>query len=213
MVKACQTDDSGIHVGSRHKAVLGHIGHDIGLSVVLHCQRQGTVILGSRTGLHPGSDLFLNHDSHIGQGNVLLKQAHDDGRRDIVGQVCHHLDGPAACLFLNQLIQIQGQNVCMDHLHVVIRCQGLLQNRQQILVYLHCNNLAGGFGKILGHGADARTDLQHHIFRAYLGPCDDLVQHVTIDQKVLTESFIKGKIPLPDDLDGLLGIGQLFAVR
>ena len=197
------------HAGPGNEAVGRHIGRHIGVGVILHRQRQGSVILGTRSCLHPVSHLLLHHHRNAVQGNLPLKKSHDDRRRNIVRQIGHHLDGPSAVFLPGQRGYIHLQYILADHVYIIIFCQRVLQNRNQIAVDLHRCDLSGSLGQILGHGADTRPDLQHKIFLGNAGGPYDLLQYPRINQKILAEFLLKMKTVLLQNGYGLLRIPQL----
>ena len=101
-----EADHSGSHIRTRDKAVRRHVRHDLRLRVVLDCQRQGTVILGTRTFLHAVRNFLLDHDGNVIDRHAALKEPHDDWGRDIVRQVRNDLDRLSAVVFLGQCLDI-----------------------------------------------------------------------------------------------------------
>ena len=103
-------------------------------------------------------------------------------------------NGDEAAKEIRKFCDIQFQHIFIDHRYVVILCQRLGEDRDQIAVDLHCHNFSCRLRQILCHRSDTRTDLQHTVIFCDLCRRDDLVQHMGIDQKILPELLLKGKI-------------------
>ena len=101
-----ETDHGGAYIWTGHKAVRWNIRHDVRLRVILDCQRQCAVVLGSRTYLHPVGYLFLNHNGDIVNRDIALKQAHDDRGGNVIRQVRYHLDRSSSIILLCQCLDI-----------------------------------------------------------------------------------------------------------
>ena len=201
-----QPDHRRPHLRAGHEAVGRHIRHDIRLRIILYSQRQGAIILGTRSGLHPIRHLFLYHDGYALYRDVIFKKPHNDRSRNIIRQIRHHFDRPASILLLCQLRDIHLQDVFIDHLYVVISIQRIFQDRDQRPVDLHRDHTARRARQILSHRPDTGPDLQHTILLRDLRGPDDLVQHMSIDQKVLPELLLKHKIIFLQHRDRILRI-------
>ena len=125
---------------------------------------------------------------------MTLKKAHDDRCRDVVRKIRHHLDGFSAISLLGQFFQVYLQNVLIDDTDVVVGAQGIFQNGDQTAVDLHSHNFPRCLCQILRQRTDAGTDLQDKIILCDLRRSDDLIQHMGIDEKVLAEFLLKGKV-------------------
>jgi len=121
-----------------------------------------------------------------------IKQQHEDRGCNIIGEVCTYRDTHTCKMLCKQCLQIRFHDVSLDHGYVVIVGKCFLQDADQRMVDLDSNDLCIHFTKILCHGADPGPDLQDRILRrgtAFLG---NTLWDCGIDQKVLTEFFLKG---------------------
>ena len=139
---------------------------------------------------------------------MVFEEAHDDRRGDIVGQVRHDFQRLPAVLFLRQLRQVHFHDVFVDDLNVVPAGQGVLKDGDERTVDLHGDDFLRRAGQVLGHGADARPDLQDAVILRDLRRFDDLLQHAGIDEEVLAEFLLKCEIIFLQDRDGLLRIAK-----
>ena len=94
---------------------------------------------------------------------MAFKQTHNDRCRDIIWKICNHFDRAASIFLFCQLCNIHFQDIFIDHRYIVIIAQRILQDRDQVLIDLHCNHFARRLRQILRHRTDSRSDLQYHI--------------------------------------------------
>ena len=188
----------------RHKAVRRHVCDNLRLCIILHRQRERTVILRPRSDLHPVCDFLLHHDRNAVNRHMALKQPHDNRRSNIIRKICHHLDRFPGILLLRELYNIQLQNVLIDNRHIVISAKRVRQNRDQVLIDLHRRHLSGIFTQILGHRADARSDLQHKVILRNARRLNNALEHMGINEKILSELFLKIKMILLQNRYGVL---------
>ena len=125
---------------------------------------------------------------------MTLKKPHDDRCRDVVRKIRHHLDGFSAISLLGQFFQVCLQNVLVDDTDVVVGAQGILKNGDQAAVNLHSHHFPGCLRQILRQRTNAGADLQDKVILCDLRRSDDLIQHMGIDEKVLAEFLLKGKV-------------------
>ena len=64
-----------------------------------------------------------------------------------------------------------------------------MQDLYQIAVDFNRGDLTSGFAEIPGQRSDAGADLDHQIFLCDVRGGDDLLKHILVGQKVLTEAF------------------------
>ena len=114
-------------------------------------------------------------------------------------------------MFLCQLFYVNLQDILVDHSDIVIFCQGLFQNRDQVVVDFYRNHFSGCLSQILGHGSNTRADLQHHILFCHACCPNDLVQYMGIDQEVLSKLLLESKLVFLDHLDGILRVAKFFS--
>ena len=69
--------------------------------------------------------------------------------------------------------------------------------------------MSGVLRKVLGHGSDSRADLKDAVILCDSRRGDDLLQYMGIDQKVLTELFLKHEFILLYDFYGILWVSQI----
>ena len=189
-----QSDDRTSDIRTRHKAVWRYICHDIWLCIKLHCQRQCPVIFGARSCLHTQGNFFLNHNSNALYRHMALEKSHDDRCGDIIWKICHYFDRSALIVFIRKFRNVQFQDIFIDHGYIFVICQRLREDRNQVAVDLHCHNFSGCLCQILRHRSDTRSDFQYTVILCDICRSDDLVQHMGIDQKILPEFLLKGKI-------------------
>ena len=139
---------------------------------------------------------------------MILKESHNDRRRDIVGQVRHNLNGFSSIFLLCQPGDIHFEYIVIYDLHILVSVQRILKNRDQRPVDLHRYDFSRRTGQILGHSSDSRTDLQHTVIRPDFGRPDNLVQHVCIYEKVLPELFLENKVIFLQHRNCILRISQ-----
>ena len=84
----------------------------------------------------------------------------------------------------------------MQHFHIVIRLQRFFQDRDQFIINLYRKHLSRIFAEILRQCADSRADFQYKIVLCDLCRIDNFIQHMRIDQKVLSKFFLKLKFML-----------------
>ena len=125
---------------------------------------------------------------------MALKQTHDNRCRDIVGEICHNLDWLSCVLLLHKLLNVHLQDILIDHGHIVIRRQGIFQNRNQGLINLNRNDLTGTFCQILCHCSDSRSDFQYAVLLHNFCGFHNFFQNMTVNQKVLPEPFLEIKV-------------------
>ena len=191
-----QPDHRTSNLRPRHKTVRRHIRHNIRLRIILHRQRQRPVILRSRPRLHPVRNLLLNHNRNRIHRHMILKQSHNNRRRNIIRKIRHNLDRPSIVLLLRQRRQVHLQNIIVDNLNIIIIRQRILQNRDQILVNFHRTHTPRSIRKILRQRTDTRSDFHNKIVRSDTCSGYNLIQHMWIDQKILTILFLKYKAVL-----------------
>ena len=121
----------------------------------------------------------------MGNGKVLLKQSHQDGGRDIVGQIRHYLEGSLA----HQSRNIRLQYITRHNAHISVTLQRFRQHRRQFLVQLHSRDLRPRLGKSLGQGANAGANLQYLVPRLHCGSLHDAAHNAGINQEVLPQSL------------------------
>ena len=68
--------------------------------------------------------------------------------------------------------------------------------------------MAGRFCQVLCHGADAGADLQHTVIFSHTCRRNDLLQHMGIDQEVLSEFLLEYELVFLKDLYGIFRISQ-----
>ena len=154
-----KTNHCAPHLRTGHKTVRRNICHDIRLSIILNRQRQSSVILCSRSHLHPVCHFFLNHHSNRLHRNVTLKKPHNNRSRNVIRQICHYFDRFPLIFFPRQLCDIHFQDILIDHCHVVIILQCILQNRNQAFINFHCADFPRRACQILRHSTDPRSYL------------------------------------------------------
>ena len=159
----CQTNDCRTNLWSWHKTIRRHIRNNIWFCVILHSEGKCPVIFGPRSHLHPICHLFLHHDSNTFNRYMAFKQAHNNRCRNIIRQICYHFDRLVIIIFLCKFWNIHFQHIVIDHSHIVVCLQRILQDRNQCFVDLHRHNLSCSTCEILCHRPDSRSDLQHKV--------------------------------------------------
>ena len=69
----------------------------------------------------------------------------------------------------------------------------ILEDRDQGRVDLHRDHSPRRAGQMLGQRPDPGSDLQDKIFLSDPGRLQDLIQHMGIDQEILSEPFLEHK--------------------
>ena len=181
--------DRALHGGTGHKAGGRDLEHDLRVRIILDRQGEGPVFLAAGTGADPVGDLLLHHDSDTLKASLLLEQVEQDRGRHIIGEVRDHFERPALVVFLRKLLQVRPQDVLPDHIHIVIARQGLVQDRAQVRVDLHADDMPRRLGEVLGHGPDSRADLQDTVVLRDAGRIDDPCHDPSVGQEVLAVFF------------------------
>ena len=70
----------------------------------------------------------------------------------------------------------------------------IAEDRNQVFVDLHCRHCPRVLTQILCHRADPRSDLKDKIILCHICRRNDLFEYMRIDQKVLSEFFLKIKM-------------------
>ena len=140
---------------------------------------------------------------------MAFKQTHNDRCRDIIWKICNHFDRAASIFLFCQLCNIHFQDIFIDHRYIVIIAQRILQDRDQTFINLHRIYLSGCICQILCHRSHTRSDLQNKIILCDLRRTDNFIQHMRIDQKVLSKLFLKCKAVFVQHSNGCLGIAKI----
>ena len=143
---------------------------------------------------------------------MAFKQLHDDRRGDIIGQICHHLEGPASVFFPGKARDIHLQDILVDHGDVRIIGKGIRQNGDERLIDLHGDHASRPLRQILGQRADSRPDFQNTVLLSHTGRVHNRFQLIGIDQEILTVFFLKMKIIFPQDLQGTCGRSKFWHI-
>ena len=123
-----KTDNRTSYLWSRHKAVRRHICHNIRLGIILHGQRQGTVIFRSRSYLHTVCHFLLHHNRNRVNRHFSLKQSHDNRRCNVIGQIRHNFNGFSTVALLCQLSDVYFQYIFIENRYILIILKRVLQN-------------------------------------------------------------------------------------
>lgn len=81
-----------------------------------------------------------------------------------------------------------------------------MQDRDEVRVDLDGDDMAGRLCECLGHRADAGSDLEDTVVLRDFRASDDVLEHVFVDQEVLTETLLEAEIVLLYDFDGFLWV-------
>lgn len=111
-------------------------------------------------------------------------------------------------MLVHQTVDVYFKYIVVDNGDVGVIFQRFAQYGDQVGVDFHSDHLAGVFGQILRHGADARTDLEHAVFRADASGGNDLVQYVGIDEEILSEFFLEYELVFLYDFDCFFRVAQ-----
>ena len=101
-----KADHCTSHLGSWHKTIGRHISHNIRAGIVLNRQRQGSVVLAARSGLHSIRYFFLYHYGNGFYRHFFLEQPHNDRRCNIIWQIRHNLNRSSLVVLLCQFSDI-----------------------------------------------------------------------------------------------------------
>ena len=125
---------------------------------------------------------------------MAFKKSHNDRSCNIVGKVGNDLDRSAVVSFSGKSGNVHLQDIFVDNSDIIIGRKGVCKNGDQCPVNFYRYHFPGTFSQILGHGSDAGTDLKYKIIPG--DPCggNDLIQDISIDQKVLPEAFLEVKV-------------------
>ena len=116
----CKPDHGASYSRPWHETGRGNLQNDLRSGIILYCQAERTIILGARANLHPVRHFLLNHNSNAGKGHLIFKQTHNNRRCDVIGKICHDLNGPAVIFFFCKLPQIYLQDILIDHRHIIV---------------------------------------------------------------------------------------------
>ena len=189
-----EPDNRRTHIGPGHETVRRHICREIRLRIVLHGKGQSAVILRSGAGFHPLRHFLLHHDRDALNRQAVFQKLHQNRRRDVIRQVRHHLDGPAA-IRREQCRDIGLHDVAGNDLQVLVILAGVpLKDRNKVPVNLHGHHIACRLAKPLRQRADAGPDFQNHVVFADSGRRNDLLDHVPVNQEILPEFLLEVKI-------------------
>ena len=81
-----------------------------------------------------------------------------------------------------------------------------MEDRDEVRVDLDGDDMAGRLSECLGHRADAWSDLKDTVVLRDFRASDDVLEHVFVDQEVLTEALLEAEIVLLYDFDGFLWV-------
>ena len=95
-----------------------------------------------------------------------------------------------------------------DHLDIIIRRQGICQNRNQLAIQLDSQNLSGCFTEILGQCPDPGSDLENEVLPADLGGVNNSLQNMPVNQKILSVFLLKREAVFLQDRDGAARTSQ-----
>ena len=92
---------------------------------------------------------------------------------------------------------------------IIVLRKGFLEYRNKVFINLYRHHFSCSFGQILCQGTDSRSDLKHHVILGHACGGNNLVQHMRIDQEILTEFLLKTKVVLFDQLYCVLRISEI----
>ena len=206
---AVQPDHAGTHIRPWDKAVRRHIRHDLRIAVILHRKGQGAVFLSARPRLHALRHLLLDHDGDALHRSAVFQKTHDDGRRDVIGQIRDNVQRFSAVILFRQFPDIRLHDVGVDDLRVRKSGQCFRKDRDKLRIDLHCHHLPRPLREVLGQRSDARSDLQDTVPGVDAGRIGDLTEHVGVDQEILPELLPEPEIIFFDDIYGILRFSKL----
>ena len=137
---------------------------------------------------------------------MTFKQSHDDRGSNVIWQIGNNLDRTPLIFFQCKLADVYFEDVVVDDCHIIPIFQSVVQNRKQCFINLNCCHFPCCFSQILCHGSDSRSNLQYKIILCDLCRIYNLIQNMSIDQKVLTKPFLECKIILLKHFYGILWI-------
>ena len=82
----------------------------------------------------------------------------------------------------------------MNKADIVVGCKRFPKNRFQMRVYLDCSYSRREGGERSCKGAQAGSDFQNWFLRLNIRCVEYAIQSVTVNQKVLTQSFLRSQI-------------------
>ena len=160
-----------------------NIQNNFRLGVVLDGDGKRAVRFRAGFGNHALGDFFLHHRHEVRDGQVLLEERHEDGRRDLVRQVRRDFERTWA----HDLRDVDFQDVARHDAHVVVTSERLGEDGGELLVELDGRDVSAGFGEALRQRADAGTDLEDAVARVHVRRRDDAVDDPFVDEEILAE--------------------------
>ena len=126
---------------------------------------------------------------------MLLKKPHDDGCRYVIRQVRHYLDGAAAVLCPDELLDVDLEDVLVDDREVrVVPKNVFFKDLHEIPVDLDRDDLACALTQMPRHRPDTGPDLEHAVVLRNARRIDDLLDDMTVDKEVLSELLAGHKV-------------------
>ena len=136
---------------------------------------------------------------------MTLEQSHKDRRRDVIGQVCRHLERA----FPHDFRDVHLEDISRHNGDVIIGLEGLGQHGWKFLVQLNSRYLSASLGKPLGQRADSRSDFQHAFSRLDFRRIDNALHDARINQEVLAEFLAHAQAKSLQNMIGYRTAGNL----
>ena len=137
---------------------------------------------------------------------MTLKKAHDDRSCNVVRKISNNLYRMSAILFLSKLSYINFKNILINNCYIIIWCKRLGKYRNKILINLNSRNLSCILAENLCHCSDSRPYLKHKIILCNARLAHNLLNHITVNQEILSESLLETE---PVFLNNLKCIGRI----
>ena len=139
---------------------------------------------------------------------MLLQQAENHRRGDVIGQVGAHAHRAAPELLLDELGQIQLHHVAGDDFHVVPAGQSLLQHGEQPGVQLDGADLLRHLRQLPGEHANARAHLDDALAVPGAAGLGHAGAHGGVDEEVLPQGLGKVEPVAGKHLFDAAGVGE-----
>ena len=117
-----------------------------------------------------------------------LEEVEEDGAGQVVGQVSHDHQRRAVA---PERLEVDGLGVGGDHAHGGRRGEGLLEDRHQVAVTLHGDDVGAGLGEAGGEMAESGAELDHPVTLTHLGDVGDAIEDQGFPEEVLPPGLLR----------------------
>lgn len=188
------SENGRIDSGTRPKDRWREISQDLAITLRLHPDGQGTVVLATGGRYDSFGKFLLDRDDHSFRQGIYRKEIANDGGRDIVRQIRYEFEprsGEEGELFANRLHDFVSKMVLIpkgiegEHRHIRVLLQFSRREDLQFAVDLDGDHMTDVGSDSLGQRSHARSDFQDHIGALQIRTAREDVQDIEIDEEVL----------------------------